>query len=143
MRIIQILALILLLSFSSAQTVVIEKEESFASCICYLTANACDPYCCCDSKCMPEDDSKSNADYEESRVDIWKNEGLCLDEGNRPDILSPSECYKVASKGNLSDLKFGLRIFVKMFRSLFCVIKSRHKVPWPFIEDKLEISSEK
>ncbi len=76
------------------------------TCTCDITANLCDPQCCCDFSCSS------------SQRSVWKAMRVCLNERQGKSTKIPS-CSEVSSQ--IQDLTSGLRYLIKILHGLLCV----------------------
>jgi len=84
------------------------SNGKFAVCSCNLTGG-CDAACCCDTDCPA------------STVAEWRQTSdFCIDEKDYGAELPFSECIARYKEPWLDDLKGGLQVYEKIYRSLLC-----------------------
>lgn len=77
-------------------------------CSCDLTPGGCDAECCCDEDC-PAD-----------TITAWTLANYCKDENKFGATLEFEECLDRYREPLIEDLRGGLNIYEKVYRSLLC-----------------------
>lgn len=114
---------------SNAATNVIEPAN-FNLCSCDLTPGACDAECCCDTDCP------------EGTIEAWTLANYCDNETAAGATLAFDQCMKRYQEPRIDDLRGGLNIYEKVFRSLLCTqTENTRKQTAKFQDESFQASS--
>ena len=116
---------------SSVKSVNYQENTNYDPCLCNLTSNSCDAFCCCDHEC--EFDTRA----------IWAEEERCteVNYGSSANGLSLSDCITRKEVYEYNRKK-GLTNYIDPFAQLFCVRFNYSPHMAYFWKEKTELSAQ-
>lgn len=86
-----------------------------SNCDCDLTADTCDPFCCCDPQCSEVVNGNAGNHY-------WVTYGLCISQQNDTVCAYFAECENTNYTSTEADLYQPIRVFYQNLRRGLCLV---------------------